>query len=71
MTANDSNDRARRERRKYKTVTVASLAGLALAAGVFVLAYQQHVELMNDGNEVGQRLQSLDMIGKGDAHAER
>jgi len=59
---------------RYRITFVASLLGLALAAGAIDAAYWQHVEFLNKGDELGRNLQHLNMIDqpkKGAGHVER
>lgn len=44
---------------KYRITLFASLTAFVVAVCVLVFAYWQHVELLNQGNQIGRRLEKL------------
>ncbi len=56
MTTHNVTGHTRRQLKKYKIISAFAVLGLALAGWMFQTAYVQHIELLNAGDAVGQKL---------------
>jgi uroporphyrinogen-III synthase len=52
----------RRELTKYRITFAASLAALAVAGWMFQTAYEQHIKVLQIGDQTGERLQMRGLI---------
>lgn len=64
---------ARRELTKYRITFAAALAALALAGWMFQTAYEQHIKVLQIGDDTGDRLQmrGLNHDQEGAQHEQR
>ncbi|MBU0885393.1 hypothetical protein RTH74_24030 [Pseudomonas sp. zfem001] len=62
MTDNNFTDGTHRDLTKYRITVTAALVGLALAGWMIQAAYSQHVQVLNIGDQTGERLQMRDLI---------
>lgn len=57
MTKHDVTGGQRRELTKYRITLAAALAALVLAGWIIQTAYEQHIKVLQIGDETGERLQ--------------
>lgn len=64
---------ARRELTKYRATFAAAVIGLAGAGWMFQAAYEQHIKVLQIGDDTGQRLQmrGLNHDQEGAEHGQR
>ena len=64
---------ARRELRQYRATFAAAVIGLAVAGWMFQTAYEQHIKVLQIGDDTGDRLQmrGLDHDQEGAQHEQR
>ena len=64
---------ARRELTKYRVTFAAAVIGLAVAGWMFQTAYEQHIKVLQIGDDTGQRLQmrGLNHDQEGAQHEQR
>ena len=64
---------ARRELTKYRATFAAAVIGLAVAGWMFQTAYEQHIKVLQIGDDTGQRLQmrGLNHDQEGAEHGQR
>ena len=64
---------ARRELTKYRATFAAAVIGLAVAGWMFQTAYEQHIKVLQIGDDTGDRLQmrGLDHDQEGAQHEQR
>lgn len=61
MTTHNVTGHTRRQLKKYKIISTFAVLAMILAGCMFMLAYVQHVDLLNAGDEVGEKLRRNDM----------
>lgn len=59
MTDHNVTGGTRRELIKYRIIFAVAIVGLVCTGFIFDLAYRQHVQLLNQGDEVGSKMQRL------------
>ena len=62
MADTDVTGGTRRELTKYRITFAASLAALALAGWMIQTAYEQHIKVLQIGDQTGERLQMRGLI---------
>ena len=64
---------SRREQTKYRVTFAAAVIGLAGAGWMFQAAYEQHIKVLQIGDDTGQRLQmrGLNHDQEGAEHGQR
>lgn len=62
MTKHDVTGGNRREATKYKITLAVALAALALAGWMIQTAYEQHIKILQIGDQTGERLQMRGLI---------
>lgn len=62
MTDNNFTGGSRRDLTKYRLTIGAAIVGLALAGWMIQAAYSQHIQVLNIGDQTGERLQMRDLI---------
>lgn len=53
---------ARRELTKYRVTFAAAVIGLAVSGWMFQTAYEQHIKVLQIGDQTGERLQMRGLI---------
>lgn len=72
MTKHDVTGGQRRELTKYRITLAAALAALVLAGWMIQTAYEQHIKVLQIGDETGERLQMRGAIqNQGAQHEQR
>lgn len=72
MTKHDVTGGHRRELTKYRITLAAALAALVLAGWMIQTAYEQHIKVLQIGDETGERLQMRGAIqNQGAQHEQR
>ena len=63
----------RRELTKYRVTFAAAVIGLAVAGWMFQTAYEQHIKVLQIGDQTGERLQMRGLIQnpEGGQHEQR
>lgn len=62
MTDHNVTGGTRRELTKYRITFAAALAALALAGWMIQTAYEQHIKVLQIGDQTGERLQMRGLI---------
>lgn len=73
MTDHNVTGGTRRELTKYRVTFAAAVIGLAGAGWIFQTAYEQHIKVLQIGDDTGQRLQmrGLNHDQEGAEHEQR
>jgi len=72
MTKHDVTGGNRRELTKYRITLAVALAALVLAGWMIQTAYEQHIKVLQIGDETGERLQMRGAIqNQGAQHEQR
>lgn len=64
MAIEDSNRGSRRELTKYRIVLAAAVAGLFSTGWMIQTAYEQHIKVLQIGDQTGERLQMRGLLGQ-------